>query len=65
MWIREALNPLSVSSPRFLFELCGGRWLVLAAVSWLMVELVREAPAVMAAGTERVVEAVVRKGKRG
>lgn len=62
--IREMLNAQSISSARFFFELCGGRWLMLVAVSWFIVELAREAPAVAAPGTERLVEAVVRKGRR-
>ena len=65
MWIRDMLNPQSISSARFLFELLGGRWMMLAAVSWLVVDLARQDPAVGSPGAERVVEAVVRKGKRG
>ena len=61
--IRQMLDAGSASSPRFLFELCGGRWVLLAAVSWFMVELAREAPAVQAQGADRLVESV-RRGRR-
>jgi hypothetical protein len=61
--IREMLKADSISSARFFFELCGGRWVVLIAISWFIVELAREAPAVQAQGAERVVENLVRKGR--
>lgn len=61
--IREMLKADSISSARFFFELFGGRWVMLVAISWFIVELAREAPAVQAQGAERVVESV-RRGKR-
>lgn len=61
--IREMLKADSISSARFIFELCGGRWLVLVAISWFIVELAREAPAVQAQGADRVVENLVRKAR--
>lgn len=52
----------SISTARFVFELCGGRIALLLVVAWLVVEAA-DVPAVSAAGSEQL-QASVRKGKR-
>jgi hypothetical protein len=63
MWIREMLKADSISTARFMFELCGGRVALLLLAAWLTVELA-DSPVVSAPGAEKVLQSFERKGKR-